>query len=94
MLYSYKAIKLEGGHAEHHMNDVEVTCLPGNLPEYIEVDMTEVEAGVTLHLSDLQLPKGVASTQLAMDHDLPIAGVKKPGGPAASEEGEDADSAE
>ena len=87
-------VKMQSGKIMHEASEVEVRCLPADLPEYIEVDMTEVEAGVTLHLSDLQLPKGVASTQLAMDHDLPIAGVKKPGGPAASEEGEDADSAE
>jgi len=73
-----KAIKLEGGHAEHHMNDVEVTCLPGDLPEYIEVDMLNVEMGQTLHLSDLVTPKGVALTELSKgeEHDQAVVTVK------------------
>ncbi len=83
-------VKMQSGKIMHEASEVEVRCLPADLPEFIEVDMTEVEAGTTLHISDLTLPKGVVSTQLTMDHDLPIAGVKKPGGAAASdEEGEE-----
>ena len=44
------SIKTQGGHAEHHVNDVEITCLPANLPEFIEVDLMEVELGQTLSL--------------------------------------------
>ena len=50
-----------GGIAEHHVTEIEVTCLPKNLPEFIEVDMAGVEMGQTLHLSDLTLPAGVSS---------------------------------
>lgn len=85
-------VKMQSGKIMHEASEVEVRCLPKDLPEFIEVDMTEVEAGTVLHISDLTLPKGVTSTQLALGegHDLPIAGVKKPGGPqAASEEGEE-----
>ena len=83
-------VKMQSGKIMHEASEVEVRCLPADLPEFIEVDMTDVEAGTTLHISDLTLPKGVVSTQLTMDHDLPIAGVKKPGGAAASdEEGEE-----
>ena len=53
------SIKLNGGHAEHHMVDVEVSCLPGDLPEYIEVDLLNVALDQTVHLTDLVLPKGV-----------------------------------
>lgn len=72
------AIKLDGGHAEHHMNDVEVTCLPGNLPEYIEVDMLNVEMGQTLHLSDLTVPKDVELAELSKgeEHDHAVVTVK------------------
>jgi large subunit ribosomal protein L25 len=54
-------------------------CLPADLPEYLEVDMAEVEIGQTLHISDIKLPKGVESVALSHgdDHDLPIAAVNK-----------------
>ncbi|ALS98123.1 50S ribosomal protein L25/general stress protein Ctc [Lacimicrobium alkaliphilum] len=73
-----KAIKLEGGHAEHHMADVEIQCLPHDLPEYIEVDLLNVEMGQTLHLSDLVMPKGATLTELAKgeDHDLAVVTIK------------------
>lgn len=79
------SIKIEGGHAEHHMNDIEVTCLPKDLPEYIEVDVSGVELGQTLHISDLTLPQGVESVELTKgaDHDLAVVTVKAAKGPAA-----------
>ena len=52
-----------GGIAEHHVTEIEVTCLPKNLPEFIEVDMAGVEMGQTLHLSDLTLPAGVSGSR-------------------------------
>ena len=88
-------VKMQSGKIQHEASEVEVRCLPKDLPEYIEVDMTEIEAGTTLHLSDVTLPKGVVSTQLALGegHDLPIASVKKPGGGQASEGEEGAEGA-
>ena len=88
-------VKMQSGKIQHEASEVEVRCLPKYLPEYIEVDMTEIEAGTTLHLSDITLPKGVVSTQLALGegHDLPIASVKKPGGGQASEDEEGAEGA-
>ena len=72
------AIKTEGGHAEHHVNEIEVACLPGNLPEFIEVDLTNVALGQTLHLSDVVLPEGVTSVELAKgeSHDLAVVTIK------------------
>ncbi len=70
-------VKQQGGIISHTMTEVEVTCLPKDLPEFIEVDMAKVELGGIVHLSDLKLPKGiklVALTQGA-DHDLPVANV-------------------
>ena len=51
-----------------------------DIPEYIEVDMAEVDLGQTVHLSDIKLPKGVESVALSYgdDHDLPVAAVNKP----------------
>ena len=69
-----------GGIAEHHMNEIEITCLPKDLPEFIEVDVADLEMNVTLHLSDLTLPKGVSSVELAKEdetHDLAVVTFKK-----------------
>ncbi|MES3040464.1 MAG: 50S ribosomal protein L25/general stress protein Ctc [Pseudomonadota bacterium] len=70
-------VKLEGGEITHFNSEVEIACLPGNLPEYITVDMLAVHIGTTLHLSDLQLPAGVEIPVLALghDHDQPVANV-------------------
>ena len=54
-----------GGRVSHHLTGVEVSCLPKNLPEYIEVDMTELEIGQSIHLSELILPQGVEIPALA-----------------------------
>ncbi|GAA0858299.1 50S ribosomal protein L25/general stress protein Ctc [Aliiglaciecola litoralis] len=92
-----KSIKVDGGHAEHHMNDVEITCLPASLPEFIEVDLLNVELGQTVHLSDLTVPKGVVLVELEKgeDHDLAVVTVKAAKGPSAEdlEEAEDAEKA-
>ena len=87
-----------GGIAEHHVTEIEVTCLPKNLPEFIEVDMAGVEMGQTLHLSDLTLPAGVSSVELAKNdeaHDLAVVTVKPaPKAADAEEDGEEAASEE
>jgi len=44
---------------EHHLSQVEVSCLPKDLPEFIEVDLKDLQAGHSLHLSGLKLPGGV-----------------------------------
>lgn len=83
-----EAVKLYGCTVAHSMTELEITCLPANLPEYIEVDFTEAEAGSVIHISDLKLPKGVESVALnhGADHDLTVAVVNKPKASAASEE--------
>ncbi len=55
----------KGGIVAHALTDVEVSCLPGNLPEFIEVDASQLELGDSLHLSDLILPEGVEIPSLA-----------------------------
>jgi len=70
-----KAVKEQGGKIQHLMVEVDVTCKAKDLPEYIEVDMLEVEKGAILHISDIVFPEGVQSTQLLAEHDLPIASV-------------------
>ena len=72
-------VKLGGGLIARSMTELEIMCLPADLPEYLEVDLAEVELGQTLHISDIKLPKGVESVALSHgdDHDLPIAAVNK-----------------
>jgi large subunit ribosomal protein L25 len=82
-------VKAEGGIIQHQVTDVEISCLPGDIPEYIEVDMAEVVIGQIVHLSDITLPEGVVSVALALgeDHDLAVASVIAPkGGSDASDE--------
>ena len=55
-------VKLGGGMIQKQATDIEIQCLPSNLPEYLEVDMLEVELGQIVHLSDITLPEGVTST--------------------------------
>lgn len=72
-------VKKEGGIISHTMSELEVQCLPKDLPEFIEVDVSELALGSTLHISDIKLPKGVESVALShgSDHDLPVAAVNK-----------------
>ena len=48
-----------GGQASHQLSDVDITCLPKDLPEFIEVDVSEMQIGDAIHLSELKLPAGV-----------------------------------
>ncbi len=75
-------VKMQGGMIQHQVTEVEVQCLPGDIPEYLEVDMIAVETGQIVHLSDIPLPEGVTSVALALgeDHDLAIASVIAPKG--------------
>jgi large subunit ribosomal protein L25 len=77
---SAEAVKLQGGVVTHQINEVEVICLPQNLPEFIEVDMASVGMDEVVHLSDLKMPKGVTVAALTHgeDHDLPVAAIHKP----------------
>ena len=54
-----------GGRVSHTLTDIEVSCLPKNLPEFIEVDLAEVEIGQSIHLSEIVLPEGVEVPALA-----------------------------
>jgi large subunit ribosomal protein L25 len=86
-------VKIGGGSIAHAMAEVEITCLPKNLPEFIEVDLSGMELGQTIHLSDLKVAKGVELVALAHGSDLPVAVLNAPRGAAeeaAAAEGEQA----
>jgi len=62
-------VKLEGGLVSHVMTEVDVTCLPSNLPEFVEVDLKDLASGHSVHLSHLKLPAGVESVLLHRGED-------------------------
>jgi large subunit ribosomal protein L25 len=66
-----------GGLVMHELTEVEIECFPKDLPEYIEVDMSTMEVGDTVHLSDLKVPEGVTLLELARgeDHDQVVASI-------------------
>jgi large subunit ribosomal protein L25 len=53
------AVKVDACLINHVMNELEITCLPADLPEAINVDLSGLKKGVSLHLADITLPKGV-----------------------------------
>ena len=73
-------VKMQSGRISHQVNEIEIKCLPASLPEFIEVDMANVEVGQVVHLSDIKLPEGVVSLALGLgeEHDLSIANVAAP----------------
>jgi len=59
-------VKQGGGKVQHQMTELEISCLPKDLPEFIEVDVKNLNVGDTLHIADLTLPAGV--TSIALTH--------------------------
>jgi len=82
------AVKLSAAVITHPVTEVEIACLPVNLPQAIEVDLSNMLGGAVLHVSDLKLPKGVTLV-LHGDSNPVIANAQVKGG-AASEESEEA----
>ena len=62
-------VKVSGGQVNHLINDIEVSCLASNLPEYLEIDVQEMDIGDTVSLSEIKLPEGVEITILQQDGD-------------------------
>lgn len=71
-------VKEEEGIVQHSMNDVEVECLPRNLPEYIEVDCSALHVNDAVHLSELTLPEGVQLVDLMHETDRTVVSVQLP----------------
>ena len=73
-------VKQDGGVISHVVTELEIVCLPKDLPEYLEVDMLEVALNQSIHLSDIELPEGVqvASLLHGGDDTQPIAAVQIP----------------
>ena len=87
-----EAVAKKGATVAHHVSEIAISCLPGKLPEFIEVDVANLEVGQTLHLSDVKLPEGVTSDDLAKgaEHDLAVVTANAPKGKADDEAEEEA----
>ena len=72
-----KGVKVDGGELRVQNSDIEISCLPKDIPDHLEVDVADLGVGETIHLSDLQLPAGVKAVELAHgeDHDQPLVSV-------------------
>jgi len=77
------AVKLHGATISHVLNEIEIECLPADLPEFITVDLTNVDVGTSVHVADLVLPKGV--TAVTHGNDLTVATASVPAGQVAAE---------
>jgi large subunit ribosomal protein L25 len=71
-------IKTQGGVVSHHMADMEVVCLPKDLPEYIELDLSGMSLNDTLYVSDIKVPPGVTISALAHGANPPVVSIHAP----------------
>ncbi|MBA4142809.1 MAG: 50S ribosomal protein L25/general stress protein Ctc [Nitrosospira sp.] len=78
-------VKLSAGLVSHVLTELDVSCLPKDLPEFISVDLADLSAGNTVHLRDLILPEGVEIPALIKGDDLPVATIVIPRAVAAEE---------
>lgn len=78
-------VKLGGGKPHHIVNELDVECLPGSLPEFIEVDMGALEVGHAIHANDLKLPGGVELVAHLKAENPAVASINAPKGGAAEE---------
>ena len=71
-------VKIEGGLVSHIMTEIDISCLPKDLPQYIEVDLGELAMGESIHLSEVTVPEGVELTSLTDENDPAITSISKP----------------
>ncbi|CAN7511431.1 50S ribosomal protein L25/general stress protein Ctc [Trinickia sp. LjRoot230] len=79
------AVKLGGAVISHVVTEIEIECLPGDLPEFVELDLAVIEAGQSLHAKDIPLPKGVALVAHVAAENPVIASATIPAGAVSSE---------
>jgi len=71
-------VKTQGGLVSHMRADVEVTCLPKDLPEFLEIDLSNMNLNETLFLSDIPLPEGVLIPELGHGRNAPVVSIHAP----------------
>jgi large subunit ribosomal protein L25 len=90
---SAPGVKTGGGTVNHVLAELDISCLPDDLPEYINVDVGELQMGHSIHLSELKLPKGVESVQLRGGDDAVVATIQVPRAEPVAEEAVTAEAA-
>jgi len=78
-------VKQSGGMVSHIINELDIACLPKDLPEFIEVDLKDLASGHSIHLSNLKLPAGVESVSLIRKDDRSVATIIIPRAVASEE---------
>ena len=78
-------VKTGGGKAHHIVNELDVECLPGSLPEFIAVDMGQLEVGHSIHANDLVLPAGVELVAHLKTENPAVASINAPKGSGAED---------
>ncbi len=71
-------VKTQGGVISHHMADIEVVCLPKDLPEFVELDLSAMNLNESLYVADLKVPAGVTVSALAHGANPPVVSVHAP----------------
>jgi large subunit ribosomal protein L25 len=71
-------VKSQGGVVSHHMADMEVVCLPKDLPEYIELDLSAMNLNDSLYLNEIKVPAGVTISGLAHGANPPVVSIHAP----------------
>jgi large subunit ribosomal protein L25 len=84
-----QAVKFENCVVNHVMSELDISCLPADLPEFIEVDLSGMKKGMSLHLKDITLPKGVAAVTRGKPNPV-LVSVVTIGGEEAAEPGAEA----
>ena len=79
-------MKVGGGSVNHVLSELDIICLPDDLPEYVEVDLSNLQMGHSIRLSELTLPKGVESSQLRGGDDAVVVTIPVPRAEAPVEE--------
>ena len=80
------AVKMAGGLISHILNDVEISCLPKDLPSFIEIDLSALEIGNSLHISQLNFPEGVDPVLHGQDDPVVVTAIKPKGGATEDEQ--------
>jgi large subunit ribosomal protein L25 len=75
---SAPGVKTQGGVVSHHMADMEVVCLPKDLPEFIELDLSNMNLNDSLYLKDVPVPTGVTISALAHGANPPVVSIHAP----------------
>ena len=85
------AVKLAGAVISHVVTELEVECLPADLPEFLEIDLAKIEAGQTMHAKDIPLPKGVSLTVAVAAENPVVASATVPAAVVSDTAGEAAE---